>query len=133
RRRSRHRPGGAPTLSRAERSRSLGARQPCPRDPSRSASPAFGGRPMRVLISAYACEPGKGSEPGAGWNLALAAARSHDVWVRTRRNNRQVIEAALSGGPGEPRFVYLDLPVLRRRWVGTHLYYAIWQLLAARE
>src|SRR6185295_12842005 len=26
---------------------------------------------LRVLLSAYACEPSKGSEPGIGWNWAL--------------------------------------------------------------
>ena len=34
---------------------------------------------MKVLISAYACEPAKGSEPVVGWTWALAAAREHDV------------------------------------------------------
>jgi len=43
---------------------------------------------MRVLISAYACEPDKGSEPGVGWNWALAAAEKHEVWVLTRSNNQ---------------------------------------------
>ena len=42
---------------------------------------------MRVLISAYACEPNKGSEPEVGLRVVLAAARDHDVWVMTRANN----------------------------------------------
>ena len=50
---------------------------------------------MKILVSAYACEPGKGSEPGAGWLWARAAARRHEVWVLTRANNREAIEAAL--------------------------------------
>ena len=48
---------------------------------------------MKVLLSAYACEPGKGSEPGVGWrwacNKRLHAAltcmadnsRHHSAWA----------------------------------------------------
>ena len=90
---------------------------------------------MKVLISAYACEPAKGSEPVVGWTWALAAAREHDVWVLTRANNREVIEAAAP--PANLRFVYVDLPRAARVWKrghrGVRLYYLLWQLLAARE
>jgi glycosyltransferase involved in cell wall biosynthesis len=88
-------------------------------------------------MSAYACEPGKGSEPGAGWNWSRAASRDHDVWVLTRANNRQAIEAALAQKP-EPRltFVYLDLPGWACRWKrggrGIRLYYVLWQIAAVR-
>jgi len=34
-------------------------------------------RRLRVLISAYACEPGKGSEPGVGWNVAREMSKYH--------------------------------------------------------
>ena len=50
---------------------------------------------LKVLISAYACEPGKGSEPEVGWQWALQMARHHDVTVLTRANNRQAIEPAI--------------------------------------
>ena len=50
---------------------------------------------MKILISAYACEPSKGSEPGAGWNWACAAAHEHEVWLMTRANNRSALEAAI--------------------------------------
>ena len=70
---------------------------------------------MRVLLSAYACEPDKGSEPGTGWNLALELARHFDVTVLTRANNRGAIEEGLARclGP-KPDFVYHDLPPLVR-------------------
>jgi len=38
----------------------------------------------KILLSAYACRPKGGSEPGAGWAWAKAAARDHDVWLITR-------------------------------------------------
>ena len=40
---------------------------------------------LRVLLSGYACEPDKGSEPADGWMWARQIARFHDVWVITRR------------------------------------------------
>jgi hypothetical protein len=38
---------------------------------------------MKILISAYSCEPGMGSEPGVGWNIAREVAKYHEVWVLT--------------------------------------------------
>ena len=38
------------------------------------------GRP-RLLVFAYACEPGRGSEPGAGWGLVTALAGFADCTV----------------------------------------------------
>jgi glycosyltransferase involved in cell wall biosynthesis len=92
---------------------------------------------VKVLISAYACEPDKGSEPAVGWSWARAAARDHDVWVLTRANNRESIERALASDP-DPGFhpVYVDLPAWARSWKrgrrGVRLYYLLWQLSAAR-
>jgi hypothetical protein len=55
---------------------------------------------MKVLLSAYACEPNKGSEPGVGWQWTLEIARlSYDVWMLTRANNRENIEAELAKMP----------------------------------
>ena len=87
---------------------------------------------MKLLISAYACEPGLGSEPGIGWHSALQAARFHDVWVLTRRTNREAIEQA--SVPGRVRFVYLDLPGWTSFWKkgrrGLYPYYFFWQIVA---
>ena len=38
---------------------------------------------MKVLVSACACEPGKCSEPGVGWNWVRQIARPHEVWELT--------------------------------------------------
>lgn len=94
---------------------------------------------MRLLLSAYACEPESGSEPGVGWNWAIEiAALGHEVWVLTRANNRQRIERALDSQAGsrQPHFLYFDLP----RWAGwwkrggrrVQLYYYLWQIGALR-
>jgi glycosyltransferase involved in cell wall biosynthesis len=92
---------------------------------------------MRILLSAYACEPRKGSEPGVGWSTALLLSGRHDVWVLTRDNNRQAIERELARSP-LPRlhFVYHDLPSWTRWWKrkhrGVQLYYYLWQIAAYR-
>jgi glycosyltransferase involved in cell wall biosynthesis len=95
-------------------------------------------RPLRILISAYACEPGKGSEPGVGWNHVKQAARFHDVWVMTRSNNRALIEEALEAEPmSNVRWIYFDLPRWTSFWKrgqrGIRLYYSLWQFVAYRK
>ena len=89
---------------------------------------------LKVLLSAYACEPFKGSEPEVGWQWALQMARFHDVTVLTRCNNRENIErglAALPDGAPRPRFVYFDevdwLLWIKKRLRMPQLYYLIWQ------
>ena len=91
---------------------------------------------LRILLSAYACEPGKGSEPGVGWNWALALVlRGHDVWVLTRRNNQSNIEAEYVrlelAIQAHLHLLYYDLPRWASWWKkggrGVHLYYALWQ------
>ena len=87
----------------------------------------------KVLISAYACQPGRGSEPGVGWNIASGMAAYHDVWVLTRTKNRPVIEAEMEASPvSNLHFVYYDVPkwlsFWRRGHRGVQLYYYMWQL-----
>ena len=90
---------------------------------------------LKILISAYACEPFRGSEPGVGWNAALEAARENEVWVLTRRNNRGAIEAAGVENPNL-HFIYFDLPEWARFWKrgqrGIRAYYYLWQAGALR-
>lgn len=92
---------------------------------------------MKVLMSAYACEPGKGSEPGTGWAWTRAAALDNEVWVLTRENNQPAIEQALAAEPHlNLHPVYLDLPTWARWWKrggrGVRSYYVLWQILARR-
>ncbi|MCE2509402.1 MAG: glycosyltransferase family 4 protein [Alphaproteobacteria bacterium] len=94
---------------------------------------------MRILLSAYACEPGVGSEPEVGWRWAVElAGLGHEVWVLTRTNNRPAIEKGLAtlAGDAKPRFLYYDLPGWAGWWKkgrrGIHLYYLLWQWGARR-
>lgn len=93
---------------------------------------------LKVLISAYACEPGRGSEPEVGWQWATQVARLHDVTVLTRANNREPIERGLAAidEAHRPRFVFHDVGpralALKRRLPAMQWYYAAWQSSARR-
>lgn len=93
---------------------------------------------MKILLSAYACEPDKGSEPGVGWNWAVGLSRlGHDVWVVTRANNRATIDAEVGRSQRKNlHFVYYDLPAWAKWWKkgqrGVRLYYLFWQIGAWR-
>jgi glycosyltransferase involved in cell wall biosynthesis len=92
---------------------------------------------MKILISAYSCEPGRGSEPGVGWHIAREVAKYHEVWVLTRPDeSKEIIEAELDCHPvPNLHFVYFTLPFWKdsRRWgesgaMQTHYY--LWQIQA---
>lgn len=90
----------------------------------------------KVLISAYACEPNVGSEPGVGWYWVKKAAASHEeVHVVTRTGDRQIdadgrkyvrpsqrnIEDEMNRTdlPGQVIFHYFDLPTFISRFERT--------------
>ena len=93
-------------------------------------------KPLRIIMSAYACEPHSSSEPCAGWNYALQAARhGNEVHVVTRANNRSKIEAELARHPVvNLDFYYLDLPRIflwakkAAGYYGLVGYYYAWQV-----
>ena len=95
---------------------------------------------MNILISAYACEPNKGSEPGVGWNWAVAAAKHHKVWVLTRDNNQPTISSYLLEHPEldclNLHFIYIGLTKKLTFWKkgrrGMRLFYMLWQRKAAK-
>jgi glycosyltransferase involved in cell wall biosynthesis len=95
---------------------------------------------LKVLLSAYACEPNRGSEPGVGWEWANRMAGFHDVTVLTRANNREIIESSLGSEkqPGQPDFIYFDLPpwcvkLKKRGMCPVFLYYLFWQWATSRR
>ncbi len=54
---------------------------------------------MKILMSALACEPGKGSELEVGFQAMLAAARQHDVWVLTNKDTLPAVARAIEDRP----------------------------------
>jgi glycosyltransferase involved in cell wall biosynthesis len=92
---------------------------------------------LRVLITAYACEPALGSEAGIGWNSVEQVSRFHEAWVITRANNRPRIDSFLDGRPlPGVHWVFLDLPRWAMFWKrgpkGARPYYYLWQIAAYR-
>lgn len=43
---------------------------------------------MKILVTGYACDPFRGSEPGVGWRAVCRIARKHDVCVITDIHNK---------------------------------------------
>lgn len=87
----------------------------------------------KIFISAYACEPGLGSEIGVGWHWVLEMSKYFELWVLTRRSNQHTIEPWIAEHSeySHIHFLYFDLPKWARFWKkglrGVRTYYNIWQ------
>lgn len=92
----------------------------------------------KIFVSAYACEPGLGSEIGVGWHWVLEMSRYFELWVLTRESNRPTIEPWIAAHPEYSgiHFLYFDLPRWARFWKkglrGVRTYYNIWQYCTNR-
>ncbi len=105
-------------------------------DPRSLAPDRTGRRRLRVLLSAFECAPGIGSESEVGWRWAVEIARlGHDVVVLTWSRDRALLEAARAAGkvPASVRFEYVMpawLEALRARGLPLQLVHLSWQLAA---
>ena len=91
---------------------------------------------MKILLSAYACEPHIGSEPEVGWKWATELSKmGNDVYVITRLNNKENIEQELKKKKIKKiNFIYFDYP----KWFlkifkgkqnrFSYFYFYIWQI-----
>ncbi|UOR03664.1 glycosyltransferase family 4 protein [Hymenobacter aerilatus] len=97
---------------------------------------------MKVLLSAYACNPTKGGESGIGYSWTQEwLQHGHEVWCFTRPDERADIEAYLAEhvspeGRAKLHFVYVAVPgwvdYLYRWQFGVYLHYMVWQYQAWR-
>jgi len=90
---------------------------------------------LNILVSAYACEPNRGSEPGVGWNMVKSVSKNNTAWVLTRLSNKNEIERAIRDEPMKNvYFIYTDLPKWLSFWKkggrGIRTYYYLWQFSA---
>lgn len=107
-----------------------------------SVEPTAPGR-KKILMVAYACGPGRGSEPGQGWQFASGVAAHHDVWVMVYEGFRTAIESRLAESPIPGlHVVYHRLPLERhrhwqdgedRRGLAEQLHYYLWHRTAAAK
>lgn len=92
----------------------------------------------KIFVSAYACEPGLGSEIGVGWHWVLEMSKHYELWVLTRESNRGTIEPWIAAHPefAGIHFLFFDLPKWARFWKkgmrGVRTYYNIWQYCTNR-
>ena len=90
----------------------------------------------KVLITAYAVNPYKGSEDGTGWNMIAEVSKHNNVIAITRENNQPAIEKYLNENnlaqADQMKFEYFDLPYWMRFWKkggrGALLYFYLWQI-----
>ena len=92
----------------------------------------------KIFVSAYACEPGLGSEIGVGWHWVLEMSKHFELWVLTRESNRGTIEPWIAEHSefSSIHFLYFDLPKWARFWKkglrGVRTYYNLWQACTNR-
>lgn len=93
---------------------------------------------LKVFVSAYACEPGLGSEIGIGWHWTQEMSKYFELWILTRKSNQTTIEMWMEkhGNPNNIHYVYYDLPKAISFWKkglrGVRLYYNLWQMRTNR-
>jgi len=93
----------------------------------------------KILVSAYACLPDAGSEPGMGWNWVSRLAQYHDIWLLTEDNRyAPVINAYIDAHPELQGHLHV-VGIPRERYgesIWSHLYYwsyRKWQKLAFQK
>jgi glycosyltransferase involved in cell wall biosynthesis len=95
---------------------------------------------MRLLISAYACAPDRGSEEATGWNWATEAHRlGHQVWALVSPEYREAIEEGCRTNPDLDGIHWVFPEV--RRWQAKpatkpkleRTYCLLWQRAALRQ
>lgn len=99
---------------------------------------------MRILVSAYACRPGMGSEPAVGWNWVIEYSKLCQIVVMTNYTNEPYITEYLKEHEGEldtVRFIFIKphakVELWYKEWERMERpYYMLWQktaLKVARE
>jgi glycosyltransferase involved in cell wall biosynthesis len=87
----------------------------------------------KILVSAYGCEPFRGSEAGVGWNWILQMAQENKLYVIARANDQKKIETYLPKElENNVTFFYYDtgdlLKKVKKKDKGLYLYYWFWQI-----
>ncbi|AKD03919.1 glycosyltransferase family 4 protein [Pontibacter korlensis] len=88
---------------------------------------------MKLLLSAYACEPYRGTELGNGWNWALSTAKlGHEVWCLTTVEGRESIEKEVEKlALPNLHIIFVELPAwidkLFEYHLGFYPHYMYWQ------
>jgi len=92
-------------------------------------------RRLKILVSAYACSPIRGSEPGMGWGFIRALAKYHDLWVIVEQEKfHEEVENGLKDYPEfkeNVNFYFISKKrhrLLRKIWPPSYYwFYREWQ------
>lgn len=90
---------------------------------------------LKILISAYACAPNTGSEPGVGWNFIYGLSNFHEVHVITEQKKfKKLITDFLKANPEKSEILkFYFIPKkrnkkLRKLWPPSYYwFYRDWQ------
>lgn len=104
-------------------------------DQAATITPPKSRRRLRILLSAYACQPDLPSEPGVGWNTALQMSQDHEIWVITNEEHRPYIMK--NEAHARMKWIFVDPPKLFTFWRsgerGRRIHYYLWQIWAYRR
>ncbi|MDR2410414.1 MAG: glycosyltransferase [Bacteroidales bacterium] len=88
----------------------------------------------KILISAYACSPYQGSEPGVGWNFVKCLSKYHELHILTESKFQKDIEKYFVAHPEEKKyfnFYFIEKnrhKKLRKIWPPSYYwFYRQWQ------
>lgn len=95
---------------------------------------------MKILVSAYACRPGMGSEPAVGWNWVVEYSKLCELVVMTNYTNEPYITTYLEQHKGDlatVRFIYIKptakVEIWYKEWERMERpYYMLWQRAALK-
>jgi glycosyltransferase involved in cell wall biosynthesis len=90
----------------------------------------------RVLLSACACSPLWGSEPGVGWQWLIQLVKQYDVVLLTHAYFREHIEPAIARLELDVEVHYLQAPAFGFHphvQLNSRLYYIWWQFFARKQ
>ncbi|MBE6976535.1 MAG: glycosyltransferase family 4 protein [Ruminococcaceae bacterium] len=78
---------------------------------------------MNILYIAYSCSPYHGSEDKIGWSLPMESAKTNNVFVITKEEQRTYIAQYFQSNPGgNIRFYYVDIPNVFKKLFKGPLY-----------
>lgn len=83
-----------------------------------------------ILVSAYSCEPNKGSEPGVGWDYVSEMQNFHRLIVVTRTEKSHIL---IPFENPNLKFVFVSVPYFTKKskyGLLAYLHYYLWQLAA---
>lgn len=81
-----------------------------------------------ILVSAYSCEPNRGSEPGVGWDYVSEMSKNYRLLVLTRDDKREILEEQKLENVD---FQYIKLPFFKKNKKYGPLaffHYYLWQV-----